>query len=62
MNIQISTVVLLIVAGSVHWASIGNVHLVVNWQAVEDASSSDIARHMFDGICIGMLGLTGFEC
>jgi hypothetical protein len=53
---------MLIVAGGVHWASIGNVNLIANWRMVNDASLWDVGRQMFHGVCIGMLGLTGFEC
>lgn len=54
--------VVLIVASTVAWARAGNTQLRENWIAGQAPSSLGIARQIFNGICIGMLGLTGFEC
>lgn len=53
---------MLLVAASYRWAEYGNVVIAQNWQVVRNASPGEVAHQLFNGICIGMLGLTGFEC
>ena len=51
------------VASIVAWARAGNTQLKENWTAGRnDSSTQGIAHQMFNGFCIGVLGLTGFEC
>lgn len=54
----------LIIASAVHWGQIGNEQLKANWnQGRSDATSpQSVAKQIFNGFCLGMLGLTGFEC
>ena len=53
----------LFIASIVAWAKMGNSQIRDNWhRGTESSSTTPIPRQIFDGICIGMLGLTGFEC
>lgn len=52
----------LMICSSVHWGKIGTTQLKENWQIGQAPSSSAVASQIFNGFCLGMLGLTGFEC
>lgn len=53
----------LIVASVIAWGRGGMAQLSSNWTLGHvGLSPAGIARQVFNGICIGMLGLTGFEC
>ena len=53
----------LFVASTVSWAKRGNMQIRENWEEGRRNFSTDpVARQIFNGICIGVLGLTGFEC
>ena len=53
----------LFVASVVAWAQRGNGQIRQNWEdGRHNLSSHGTARQIFDGVCIGVLGLTGFEC
>lgn len=53
----------LIVASFIAWGRGGMAQLSSNWSLGHvGLSPAAIARQVFNGICIGMLGLTGFEC
>ena len=53
----------LFIASIVGWAHFGNAQLRANWQlGRQDNTSASVARQLFNGICIGVLGVTGFEC
>jgi hypothetical protein len=53
----------LIVASFIAWGRGGIAQLSSNWSLGHvGLSPAAIARQVFNGICIGMLGLTGFEC
>jgi hypothetical protein len=52
----------LAVASVVAWGRAGNAQLRENWIAGQAISAPEIAHQIFNGICLGMLGLTGFEC
>ena len=57
--------VMLIIASAVYWGRVGNGQLKTNWhngRANSDTSITSVARQIYYGICLGMLGLTGFEC
>ncbi|KAH7915894.1 amino acid permease-domain-containing protein [Hygrophoropsis aurantiaca] len=56
------TMIILIIASIVAWARLGSSQLKENWEAGQAASAGAIVHEIFNGICIGMLGLTGFEC
>jgi amino acid transporter len=43
----------------ISWAHIGQQQLRANWHPPSAAQS---IHDIFNGVCIGMLGLTGFEC
>ena len=56
---------MLIIVSSVHWGQTGVAQLKANWEhgrTTTDTSASSVARQIYYGICLGMLGLTGFEC
>ncbi|KAJ6492057.1 amino acid permease-domain-containing protein [Mycena sanguinolenta] len=59
---HLATMTALGVASSVHWARIGNAQLRSNWIAGQPPTRAPIARQLFNGFCLGMLGLTGIEC
>ena len=54
----------LIVASCIHWGQTGVGQFRINWENGKSQSSTagTIAKQLFHGICLGMLGLTGFEC
>jgi hypothetical protein len=56
--------VVLIVASITALASAGTTQLRENWVSGQVGLSSpeSILKQVFNGVCIGMLGLTGFEC
>ncbi|KAI5454120.1 hypothetical protein NCC49_005110 [Naganishia albida] len=54
------TMLVLVITAVVHWARAGSQVLADNWRA-SPSGSGRIARSIFNGICIGLLGVTGFE-
>ena len=56
------TMVVLGVASTAAWARAGNAQLHENWIAGQAPTASGVAHQIFNGLCIGMLGLTRFEC
>ncbi|PBK76124.1 AAAP amino acid permease [Armillaria solidipes] len=62
LSFHVGTMIVLMVASAIHWGNIGNDQLRQNWVSNQASSTSKVARHIFDGWCLGMLGLTGFEC
>ena len=55
--------IMLIVASVVAWGTAGTAQLSSNWSLGRAGlSPAAVARQVFNGVCIGMLGLTGFEC
>lgn len=57
--------IVLIITTSIHWGQIGTQQLSTNWALGRSRTGTDvsaIAKQIFYGICLGMLGLTGFEC
>ena len=64
VTIHLTTMAMLIVAGIVTWARLGNATLVDNWnvaKGVDLTSGRNVARIVFDGTCIAFVGLTGVE-
>ena len=57
-----ATMTALVIAALVAWIKHGNTTIGENWYSGLPASSSGIARQIFNGVCLGMLGMTGFEC
>jgi hypothetical protein len=61
--VQLLTMTVLAIVSIVHWVKHGNSQIHENWvQHVSGLSGSKIIRQIFDGMCLGLLGLTGFEC
>ncbi|KAG6860603.1 hypothetical protein C0995_009424 [Termitomyces sp. Mi166 len=58
---HMGTMMVLIILSCVHWGRTGSQQLRDNWNSGR-ASSSSVAHEIFNGVCLGMLGLTGFEC
>jgi len=54
--------IMLVVASVIALGRGGAVQLSSNWSDRHTGLSTSIVRQIFDGVCIGMLGLTGFEC
>ncbi|KIY66346.1 hypothetical protein CYLTODRAFT_423498 [Cylindrobasidium torrendii FP15055 ss-10] len=62
LSLHIFSMAALIIASFVHWGRTGNAQISENWHTYAAPSVSSAARQIFDGFCLGMLGLTGFEC
>ncbi|KIY49872.1 hypothetical protein FISHEDRAFT_40892 [Fistulina hepatica ATCC 64428] len=62
LSFHMITMAVLAVAAAVQWGRMGSAQLTENWTSGSAAPARSIARSIFDGICLGMLGLTGFEC
>ena len=63
ISLHIVTMAILIISGIVFWAKEGSGLLVENWNHADLLlNGKSVARAIFDGICIGFVGLTGFEC
>ncbi|KAJ7775998.1 amino acid permease-domain-containing protein [Mycena maculata] len=62
LTFHVATMTALGVASSVHWAQTGNAQLKRNWIDGQAPSPTAVARQLFNGFCLGMLGLTGIEC
>ena len=53
----------LFIASIIAWGQTGNDQLRANWHdGTQGVTARQAARQIFNGICIGVLGLTGFEC
>jgi amino acid transporter len=60
---KVLIMVMLIVASVIAWGRGGMAQLSSNWTLGHvGLSPAATARQVFNGVCIGMLGLTGFEC
>ncbi|KAF8606430.1 hypothetical protein BDV93DRAFT_594682 [Ceratobasidium sp. AG-I] len=59
--IHMAVMTALMIAAAVAWARNGMDVLRSNWE-LRPTGSSGIARSIFNGVCIGFLGVTGFEC
>lgn len=56
---------ILIFTSIAHWSHIGHAQLKENWNAglLRGGNSvQEILKQVYYGFCLGMLGLTGFEC
>lgn len=66
LGLHVLTMTALVLASVVHWVRTGNGQLKSNWAQgmTENAgtSISGILKQVYYGVCLGMLGLTGFEC
>ncbi|KAF8888797.1 amino acid permease-domain-containing protein [Infundibulicybe gibba] len=62
LTFHMGTMLALIIASMVQWKKIGNEQLEINWQLGKATTSGAAIRSVFNGFCLGMLGLTGFEC
>ncbi|QRW17663.1 amino acid permease [Rhizoctonia solani] len=59
--IHMSVMTALMVGAAITWAHTGMGVLRNNWE-LRPAGGANIARSIFNGVCIGFLGVTGFEC
>ena len=59
---QVASMIVLVLASAVHWARSGNQVLRENWYGDPARTPSSVAYSIFFGACLGLLGLTGFEC
>ncbi|KDQ14961.1 hypothetical protein BOTBODRAFT_65898 [Botryobasidium botryosum FD-172 SS1] len=59
--IHLITMTALFLASIIAWAHTGSDILRANW-SLRPQGTVHILRAIFDGICIGFLGVTGFEC
>lgn len=54
--------VALTLASFVAWMRLGNDQIHENWVSGQPGSVAAILKQIFYGFCLGILGLTGFEC
>ncbi|CAE6496372.1 unnamed protein product [Rhizoctonia solani] len=59
--IHMSVMTALMIGAAIAWARTGMDVLRENWE-LRPSSGTGIARSIFNGVCIGFLGVTGFEC
>lgn len=60
---KVVVMAMLIVASTIALGRGGTAQLSANWSNGHTGlTTTAIARQLFNGVCIGMLGLTGFEC
>ncbi|CAK5282919.1 unnamed protein product [Mycena citricolor] len=59
---HMSTMAVLSVCAVVCWGRQGNEQLRTNWVHGQAKDGWTVARQLFNGFCLGMLGLTGIEC
>lgn len=52
---------ILAVASMVAWGKAGNSQLRDNWKNGQAPSAGAVIHQIFNGVCLGMLGLTGVE-
>ncbi|KAF9260746.1 AAAP amino acid permease [Marasmius fiardii PR-910] len=62
LTIHVASMFALTIAGIVQWGRVGNTQISANWHAVPVTSAGGVVRQLFKGFCLGVLGLTGFEC
>jgi amino acid transporter len=63
ISLHLLTMLILIVFGIIFWATEGSSTLVNNWKNADLLTGGKtVARALFDGVAIGFVGLTGFEC
>lgn len=65
LSVHVLTMTSLVIASIVHWGRTGNDQLKANWHqgtSEHSSSPSSILKQVYFGVCLGMLGLTGFEC
>ncbi|KAI5116511.1 hypothetical protein M0805_001866 [Coniferiporia weirii] len=62
LSFHMATMVALVLASMVAWIKNGNAIIRDNWISNQPGSPSGTLRQIFDGLCLGMLGMTGFEC
>ncbi|KAL5497753.1 hypothetical protein ACEPAH_2684 [Sanghuangporus vaninii] len=62
LTLHMATMIGLTIAALVAWIRHGNSIIHSNWIEGQPGSSSGIAHQIFNGVCLGMLGMTGFEC
>ncbi|KAE9388572.1 hypothetical protein BT96DRAFT_1073353 [Gymnopus androsaceus JB14] len=62
LSFHITAMAIVVIAGFVQWTRIGNAQITQNWHDGKASSAAEIAKEIFNGFCLGMLSLTGFEC
>ncbi|KAF9453356.1 AAAP amino acid permease [Macrolepiota fuliginosa MF-IS2] len=65
LSFHVATMIVLMIIAAVHWGRVGNDQLRENWSAGlirGGTSPAQIMKQVYYGFCLGMLGLTGFEC
>ncbi|KAI0798140.1 amino acid permease-domain-containing protein [Abortiporus biennis] len=64
LSFHIATILVMFIASIIAWAHTGNAQIRENWNTTisENRTPSGIAQEIFNGLCLSVLGLTGFEC
>ena len=55
------TMAVVMVTSIIMWGKGGSQTLIDNWTSIPDPEGSNPAHLIFNGLCIGLLGVTGFE-
>ncbi|KAL0945974.1 hypothetical protein HGRIS_012252 [Hohenbuehelia grisea] len=58
---HVLTMVVLIIISCIHWGRVGRGQLKQNWVEGQVHPTSSLLHSVYNGVCLGMLGLTGFE-
>jgi len=59
-SIHLITMLTVLIASLIHWGQIGNAILIANWNYPYPEGSSAV-KMIFNGFCVGLLGVTGYE-
>ncbi|KAI6115380.1 amino acid permease-domain-containing protein [Pisolithus croceorrhizus] len=62
LSFHLLTMITLVICSIVTWVSLGPSQLKANWAVGRAETPMGVLRHIFNGGCVSMLGLTGFEC
>ncbi|KAI0789333.1 hypothetical protein C8Q75DRAFT_733976 [Abortiporus biennis] len=64
IHVSIATILVMFIASIIAWAHTGNAQIRENWNTTisENRTPSGIAQEIFNGLCLSVLVLTGFEC
>ncbi|KAI6002150.1 amino acid permease-domain-containing protein [Pisolithus albus] len=62
LSFHLLTMIILVICSVVTWASLGPSQLKANWAVGHAETHLGVLSRIFNGACVSMLGLTGFEC
>ncbi|CAO3664430.1 unnamed protein product [Umbelopsis ramanniana] len=59
-SVHLITMLTVLIASFIHWGQVGNATLIANWNYPYPEGSSAV-KMIFNGFCVGLLGVTGYE-